>query len=92
MLGRKRPIIQKTSCKSLFHQFIRQAGHLPQERKQIAIQNAEQERLAKELAIEQVEQERLAKELAIEQKEIAIQKVERLAERLRAMGINPDDL
>ena len=70
-----------------------------QEREQIAIQNAEQERLAKELAIEQVEQERLAKESVIEQveqerlaKEIAIQKVERLAERLRAMGINPDDL
>ncbi|OCQ95607.1 hypothetical protein BCD67_10310 [Oscillatoriales cyanobacterium USR001] len=41
---------------------------------------------------ERVEQERLAKESAIAEKEIAMQKAERLAERLRSMGINPDDL
>src|SRR5262249_40085275 len=44
---------------------------------------AEQERLAKEHAQQQAEQERLAKEHAQQQ-------AERLAERLRALGVDPE--
>ncbi|AVQ70222.1 hypothetical protein MiYa_00403 [Microcystis aeruginosa NIES-2519] len=47
--------------------------------------NAQQERLAKEEAEAIAEQERLAKEEAE-------QKAQRLAERLRALGINPDEM
>jgi len=47
--------------------------------------NAQQERLAKEEAEAIAEQERLAKEEAE-------QKAQRLAERLRSLGINPDEL
>ncbi|CAO5036551.1 hypothetical protein MiTs_02221 [Microcystis aeruginosa NIES-2521] len=46
---------------------------------------AQQERLAKEEAEAIAEQERLAKEEAE-------QKAQRLAERLRALGINPDEV
>ena len=47
--------------------------------------NAQQERLAKEEAEAIAEQERLAKEEAE-------QKAQRLAERLRSLGINPDEM
>ncbi|GCL52127.1 hypothetical protein NIES3804_37150 [Microcystis aeruginosa NIES-3804] len=47
--------------------------------------NAQQERLAKEEAEAIAQQERLAKEEAE-------QKAQRLAERLRALGINPDEM
>ncbi|MCA2895391.1 MAG: Uma2 family endonuclease [Microcystis sp. M048S1] len=47
--------------------------------------NAQQERLAKEEADAIAEQERLAKEEAE-------QKAQRLAERLRSLGINPDEM
>lgn len=47
--------------------------------------NAQQERLAKEEAEAIAEQERLAKEEAE-------QKAQRLAERLRSLGINPDEI
>ena len=60
---------------------------------------AETERLAKESALQLVEQERLDKESALQlveqerlNKESALQRAEKLAERLRAMGINPEDL
>lgn len=61
----------------------------PEERerqaKEAAMQRAEQEQQAKEAAMQQTEQERQAKEAAIRRAEI-------LAERLREMGINPDQL
>jgi Uma2 family endonuclease len=67
--------------------------------KESAISQVEEERLAKESAMAQVEQERLAKESAISQveeerlaKESAMAQAERLAARLREMGINPDQL
>jgi RNA 3'-terminal phosphate cyclase len=46
---------------------------------------AEQERLAKQEAEGIAEQERLAKQLAE-------QKAQRLAERLRALGLDPDEI
>ncbi|MCP2730825.1 Uma2 family endonuclease [Limnofasciculus baicalensis] len=67
--------------------------------KESALQRVEQERFAKEFAIQRAEAERLDKESAIQQaeaerldKESALQRAEKLAERLRLMGINPDDL
>jgi Uma2 family endonuclease len=67
--------------------------------KESAMQRAEQERQAKESAMQQTEQERQAKESAMQQteqerqaKESAIRRAEILAERLREMGINPDQL
>ena len=53
--------------------------------KEVAQQQAEQERLAKEVAQQQAEQERLAKE-------VAQQQAERFAQRLRQMGIDPNQL
>jgi Uma2 family endonuclease len=75
-------------CQRIWLRWYNANGDLlltPEEEKELALEQVEQERLAKELAIEQIEQERFAKE-------IALQKAERLAERLRVMGINPDDL
>jgi Uma2 family endonuclease len=60
--------------------------------KELAQQQAEQERLEKELAQQQAEQERLEKELAQQQAEQQRQRAERLAERLRAMRLDPDEL
>jgi Uma2 family endonuclease len=60
---------------------------------------AEQERQQKELAQQQTEQERLRAEQERQQKELAQQqteqerlRAERLAEQLRQMGINPDEI
>ena len=75
-------------CQRIWLRWYNSHGDLmlnPEEREQIALQKAEQERIAKQSAIEQVEAERLAKE-------IVQQKAERLAAQLRAMGINPDNL
>ncbi len=52
----------------------------------------EQQRQQKELAQQQAEQQRQQKELAQQQAEQQRQRAERLAERLRAMGIDPDEL
>lgn len=46
----------------------------------------------KELAQQQIEEERQEKELAQQQMELAQQKVDRLAQKLREMNINPDEL
>ncbi|NEO72588.1 MAG: Uma2 family endonuclease, partial [Moorea sp. SIO3H5] len=48
-------------------------------------QRAEQERQQKELAQQEAQQER-------QQKELAQQRAQQLAERLRQMGINPDEI
>jgi hypothetical protein len=50
-----------------------------------AEEKAHQERLAKEAAEEKAHQERLAKEAAEE-------KAQRLAERLKLLGIDPDEI
>jgi Uma2 family endonuclease len=62
-------------------------------------ERVEAERIAKESAMQQAVEERSAKESAIQQaaeersaKESAIKRAAQLAERLRAMGINPDEL
>jgi hypothetical protein len=67
--------------------------------KESAMQQAEDERSAKESAMQQAEDERNAKESAMQQaedersaKESAMLRSDKLAERLRAMGINPDEL
>ncbi|NJK70280.1 MAG: Uma2 family endonuclease [Microcoleus sp. SU_5_3] len=67
--------------------------------KESAQQQAEQERIAKESAQQQVEQERIAKESALQEaeeeriaKESAQQQLALLAQQLRAMGINLDEL
>ena len=52
----------------------------------------DQECQQKELAQQQTEQQRQEKELAQQQTEQVRQRAERLAERLRAMGINPDEV
>ncbi|NJR24151.1 MAG: Uma2 family endonuclease [Richelia sp. CSU_2_1] len=67
--------------------------------KESALSQAEQERLAKESALSQAEQERLAKESAFSQaeqerlaRELEQQRADRMAARLRAMGLDPDEL
>jgi hypothetical protein len=62
-------------------------------------ERAQDERSAKESAMQQASDERRAKESAMQQasdernaKESAMQRSDKLAERLRAMGINPDEL
>ncbi len=76
------------------------------QQKELAQQQTKQQRQQKELAQQQTEQQRQQKELAQQQaelaqqqteqqrqeKELAQQRAERLAERLRAMGIDPDEL
>jgi flagellar biosynthesis GTPase FlhF len=62
------------------------------QQKELAQQRTEQQRQQKELAQQQAEQQREEKELAQQQAEQAHQRAERLAERLRAMGIDPDEL
>jgi hypothetical protein len=64
-----------------------------------ANERANQERLAKEAAEEKAHQERLAKEAAEEKahqerlaKEAAEEKAQRLAERLKLLGIDPDEI
>ncbi|NEO00547.1 MAG: Uma2 family endonuclease, partial [Moorea sp. SIO3I7] len=55
-------------------------------------ERAELERQQKELAQQQAQQERQQKELAQQQAELAQQRAQQLAERLRQMGINPDEI
>ncbi len=69
------------------------------QQKELAQQQTKQQRQQKELAQQQTEQQRQQKELAQQQAELAQQqtelaqqRAERLAERLRAMGIDPDEL
>ncbi|NEO90060.1 MAG: Uma2 family endonuclease [Moorea sp. SIO3G5] len=62
------------------------------ERTELERQRAEQERQQKELAQQRAEQERQQKELAQQRAELAQQRAQQLAERLRQMGINPDDI
>ena len=50
------------------------------------------ERQQKELALQETEQERQQKELALQQKELAQQKADKMAERLRALGVNLDEI
>jgi hypothetical protein len=64
-----------------------------------ANERATQERLAKEAAEEKAHQEQLAKEAAEEKahqerlaKEAAEEKAQRLAERLKLLGIDPDEI
>jgi Uma2 family endonuclease len=71
----------------------------PEERAESAMLQAQDERSAKESAMQQAQDERNAKESAMQQaederiaKESAMQRSDKLAERLRAMGINPDEL
>lgn len=52
----------------------------------------EQERLAKEQAQQQLEQERLAREQAQQQLEQERSRSTQLADKLRELGINPDEL
>lgn len=63
----------------------RQQKELAQQQAEQARQEAEQQRQEKEQAQQQTEQQR-------QQKELAQQRAERLAERLRAMGIDPEEL
>lgn len=63
----------------------RQQKELAQQQAEQARQEAEQQRQEKEQAQQQTEQQR-------QQKELAQQRAEHLAERLRAMGIDPDEL
>ena len=63
----------------------RQQKELAQQQAEQARQEAEQQRQEKEQAQQQTEQQR-------QQKEQAQQRAERLAERLMAMGIDPDEL
>ncbi|NEQ87959.1 MAG: Uma2 family endonuclease, partial [Moorea sp. SIO2I5] len=53
---------------------------------------AELERQQKELAQQQAQQESQRAEIERQQKELAQQRAEQLAERLRQMGINPDEI
>ena len=76
------------NCHRLWLRWYNAGGDLiltPEEERDLALEAAEQQRLAKESAIEQAEQQRLAKES--EQ-----QRANRMAEVLRAIGINPDEL
>ena len=70
----------------------RQQKELAQQQAEQARQQAEQQRQEKELAQQQTEQQRQQKELAQQQAEQAQQRTQLLAERLRAMGIDPDRL
>jgi Uma2 family endonuclease len=60
--------------------------------KEQAQQQTEQERLAKEQAQQQADQERLAKEQAQQQVEQERLRAERLVERLRALGLDPEQI
>ncbi|MCP2730865.1 Uma2 family endonuclease [Limnofasciculus baicalensis] len=60
--------------------------------KESALQRVEVERLNKESALQRAEAERLNAESERLDKESALQQVEKLAQRLRLMGINPEDL
>jgi len=69
------------------------------QQKELAQQQTEEQRQQKELAQQQTElaqqQAELAQqqtELAQQRAELAQERAERLAERLRAMGIDPDEL
>ncbi len=63
----------------------RQQKELAQQQAEQARQQAEQQRQQTEVAQQQAEQQR-------QEKELAQQRTQRLAERLRAMGIDPDEL
>ena len=64
----------------------------PTEQKELAQQQAEQQRQQKELAQQQAEQQREEKEIAQQQAEQQRQRAERLAEILRQMNIDPNEL
>jgi hypothetical protein len=65
---------------------------LAQYKAEIAQQRAEQEKIQKEQAQQQAEQDRIQKELAQQQAELAQQQAQQLADYLRSIGINPDDI
>ena len=73
-------------------ELAQQQAEQQRQQKELAQQQAEQQRQQKEIAQQQAEQQRQQKELAQQQAEQANQRAERLAERLRAMGIDPDQL
>ena len=73
-------------------ELAQQQTALAQQQAELAQQQAEQQRHEKELAQQQASQERLEKELAQQQAEQQRQRAEGLAERLRAMGLDPDEL
>ncbi|NEO64121.1 MAG: Uma2 family endonuclease [Moorea sp. SIO4G2] len=70
----------------------RQQKELAQQQAQQESQRAELERQQKELAQQQAQQESQRAEIERQQKELAQQRAEQLAERLRQMGINPDEI
>ena len=57
----------------------------PEERAEFAMREVEEARIAEQSAIQQMEEARIAEQSAM-------QRADKLAERLRAMGINPDEL
>ncbi|NEO71496.1 Uma2 family endonuclease [Moorena sp. SIO3H5] len=69
-----------------------QRAEIERQQKELAQQQAQQERQQKELAQQQAQQESQRAELERQQKELAQQRAEQLAERLRQMGINPDEI
>jgi Putative restriction endonuclease len=70
----------------------RQEKEIAQQQVEIAQQQTEQQRQEKELAQQQAEQQRQEKELAQQQAEQERLRAERLAEMLRQMNIDPDEL
>ena len=102
----RRPSLTEIACDPVYETFAfpayKKALHdVEQARreKELALQQAEQERQEKErerqekkLALQQAEQERQEKERERQEKELAQQKVAKMAEQLRKLGIDPDEL
>ena len=66
-------------------ELAQQQAELAQQQAKLAQQQAEEERIQKESAQQQAEQEKI-------QKELAQQQAKQLADYLRSIGINPDDI
>ncbi|HIK29531.1 MAG TPA: Uma2 family endonuclease, partial [Oscillatoriaceae cyanobacterium M7585_C2015_266] len=64
----------------------------PEEAAEAAQQQAQEERLLKEAAQQQAQEERLLKEAAQQQAQEERQRAEKLAAKLRSLGIDPDNL
>jgi Uma2 family endonuclease len=62
------------------------------QQKELAVKKAEEERQQKDLAVKKAEEERQQKDLAVKKAEQADKRAEYLAAKLRALGINPDQL
>ena len=95
----RRPSLKEIACDPVYETFAFPAYKKALQEIEQERQQKERERHEKELALQQVEQERREKERERQEKELALQRAElaqkkaaKMAEQLRKLGIDPDEL